>query len=120
MAAAPAAPAKGAITAPSPAAPVPERPAPIPRPALENELLEVVRGGGRLLVLAPRRGGARSLARSLATTHFGDRVTWLSPPSVPNCSAEEYFRALSNDPAVDSFLRLETWLHARALSGASI
>jgi hypothetical protein len=112
-----AAPAAAAPAAPPPAAPL--RPTAVPRPALEGELLHALRASGRLLVLAPRRGGSRSLSRALAAAHFGDRTTWLSPPNVPSCTAEEYFGALTGEPAVDGFLRLETWLHerARALGG---
>jgi hypothetical protein len=68
----------------------------------------------RLLLLAPRRGGARVVARQIADTIFQDRVTWLSPPNVPSCTAEEYFGSLTGDPSVDGSLKLETWIKERA------
>src|SRR6185295_35633 len=78
------------------------------------EYTRVVLESRRLLLLAPRRGGARVLARRVADTHFEARVTWLSPPNVPSCTAAEYFASLTGDPAVDSFSRLEAWIKDRA------
>jgi hypothetical protein len=85
-----------------------------PRPALEVELVRTLRGSRRLLLLAPRKGGARTLARSIAEKEFGERVTWLLPPNVPSCTEAEYFASLSGDESVDGFLRLEQWLLERA------
>lgn len=95
----------------------PERIEAVPRPVLEDEIMEALRDHRRVLLLGPRRGGARTLARGLAARHFGQRATWLSPPIVPGCAAADYFRALADDPRVTSAVALESWLHARA--GAS-
>ncbi len=85
-----------------------------PRPTLQAELTRTLRGSRRLLLLAPRKGGARTLARSIAEKEFGERVTWLLPPNVPSCTETEYFASLSGDPSVDGFLKLEQWLSERA------
>jgi len=98
----------------APGAPAPVRPKPVPRPLLEDEYVQALRLDRRLILLGPRRGGAHTLARGVAERYFGPRVTWLSPPKVPSCTAQEYFRALSGEEAVDGFLALETWLRARA------
>jgi SIR2-like domain len=94
--------------------PAPPPPVSVPRTTLEDGYLAELRASRRLLVLAPRRGGARSVSRSVAVRHFGERVTWLTPPNVPGCTAQQYFSALSGEPVVDDFLKLETWLRARA------
>jgi hypothetical protein len=94
--------------------PEPAAPAPVPRPALEDAYASALRENRRLLVLGPRRGGARTLVRSLAERHFGQRVTKLSPPNVPGCTAREYVQALSGEKGLDGFPALETWLHGRA------
>jgi hypothetical protein len=98
-------------TAPDPAPPQHVR---VPRAALEDAYAGDLRASGRLLVLAPRRGGAKSLTRSLAARHFGHRVTWLTPPDVPGCTAQQYWSALSGEPAVDDPLKAEAWLRLRA------
>ncbi|MDI3282138.1 SIR2 family protein [Polyangium sp. 15x6] len=91
----------------------------VPRPQLEAEITRALRGSRRLLLLAPRKGGARTLARTIAEKEFGERVTWLLPPNVPSCTEAEYFASLSGDPSVNGFLKLEQWLseRARALGG---
>jgi hypothetical protein len=85
-----------------------------PRTAIEEELGRVLLRSRRLLLLAPRRGGARTLGRGIARRLFGDRVTLLLPPNVPSCTEEEYFGAMAGDRSIDSFLKLERWLVERA------
>jgi hypothetical protein len=97
--------------------PEPTRPARVPRHALEDAYLDALLAERRLLLLGPRRGGARTLARALAHRHFGPRVTWLSPPNVPGADARAYYRALTGEESVESFADLESWLHARAQAG---
>jgi hypothetical protein len=71
-------------------------PPPVTRPALEQEYTRILRSQHRLVLLAPEDGGARSLARRVAA-QYGDRVTWLAPPNVPDCTETEYCRALAGD-----------------------
>lgn len=86
------------------------------RPGLEEQYVDIVRRDRRLLVLSPRRGGARTLAKLMAL-RFGPQVTWLAPPDVPSCTAAEYFAALSGVAAIDSDTALESWILARAGRG---
>ncbi|WP_224369145.1 SIR2 family protein [Hyalangium versicolor] len=82
--------------------PAPTEPAPVPRPTLEQEYTRILRNQHRLVLLAPEDGGARALARRVAA-HYGDRVTWLAPPNVPDCTEAEYCRALAGeDPEASS------------------
>ncbi len=103
-----------AVSADSSAPPAPPRRPLMPRPALEGEYLQILRSDRRLLVLAPHRGGARTLAAMLEERSFGRRVTRLSPPNVPRCTVEEYFRELSGQGNHRSPVDLVEWLEARA------
>lgn len=68
----------------------------VPRPTVEQEYTRILRSQQRLVLLAPEDGGARSLARRVAT-QYGNRVTWLAPPNLPHCTEAEYCRALAGD-----------------------
>lgn len=86
------------------------------RDALEEEYTRELVKQQRLLLLSPRGGGARTLARQIAEERFHNRVSWLEPPAIPSCTEAEYFAALANDSSVRGFLELETWLRERARS----
>jgi hypothetical protein len=85
----------------------------VPRPALEEEYARILRTQKRLVLLAPEEGGTRALARRLAV-QYGDRVSWLAPPNLPDCTEAEYCKALAGDGKVDSFDRLVEHLRQRA------
>lgn len=85
----------------------------VPRPALEEEYARILRTQKRLVLLAPEEGGTRALARRLAE-QYGDRVSWLAPPNLPDCTEAEYCRALAGEEQVDSFDRLVEHLRQRA------
>lgn len=86
----------------------------VPRPGLEDEYAQELARSRRLLILAPRRGGARALTRRIAEERFGNRVTWLTPPRVPGCEIGEYLASLSDQPSMKSLPALEAWLRERA------
>ncbi len=94
-------------------------PPPVARPTLEQEYTRILRSQHRLVLLAPEDGGARSLARRVAA-QYGDRVTWLAPPNVPDCTEAEYCRALAGDDkdasSVTSFDALVEHLRKKAAS----
>lgn len=94
-------------------------PPPVARPTLEQEYTRILRSQHRLVLLAPEDGGARSLARRVAA-QYGDRVTWLAPPNVPDCTEAEYCRALAGDDenasSVTSFDALVAHLRKKAAS----
>jgi hypothetical protein len=94
--------------APEPAKPI------IQRTRLVEELGGELRRSTRLLLLAPQGGGVRRLAEQIAAHHFGDRVTWLSPPRVPDCTETEYCRFLAGNEPIKDFLELLDWLARRA------
>lgn len=83
------------------------------RPQLEEALAEILRRQRRLVLLAPKRGGARTLARHIAE-RYGKRVTWLAPPSIPECSEAEYCRILAGDDSVTDFVGLIAHLRKKA------
>jgi hypothetical protein len=89
----------------------------VSRPALEQEYTRILRSQHRLVLLAPEDGGARALARRVAA-QYGDRVTWLAPPNVPDCTEAEYCRALAGDDpeasSVTSFDALVEFLRRKA------
>lgn len=95
----------------------PAEPPPVPRPAVEQEYTRILRSQQRLVLLAPEDGGSRSLARRVAT-QYGERVTWLAPPNLPDCTEAEYCRALAGDDpeasAVTSFDALVEHLRRKA------
>src|SRR6201999_8068 len=68
----------------------------IARPTVEQEYARILRAQHRLVLLAPEDSGARALARRVAA-QYGERVTWLAPPNVPDCTEAEYCRALAGD-----------------------
>ncbi|MDY7230278.1 SIR2 family protein [Hyalangium rubrum] len=88
-------------------------PGPVPRPALEQEYTRILQRQHRLVLLAPEDGGARSLARRVAE-QYGERVTWLAPPNLPDCTEADYCRALAQDDSVTSFDALVAHLRAKA------
>jgi hypothetical protein len=77
-------------------APTPGQLPPLTRPALEQEYRRILQSQHRLVLLAPEDGGARALARRVAA-QYGERVTWLAPPNVPDCTEAEYCRALAGE-----------------------
>jgi hypothetical protein len=93
--------------------PAPSAAQPVPRPSLEQEYLRILRSQHRLVLLAPEDGGARSLARRIAQ-QYGERVTWLAPPNVPDCSEADYCRALAGDSSVTRFDALVEHLRNKA------
>jgi hypothetical protein len=93
--------------------PVFKEPPHIPRLELEQEYARILRDQHRLVLLAPEDGGARSLARRVAE-RYGERVTWLAPPNVPDCTEADYCRALAGDKGVTSFDALVEHLRERA------
>ncbi|MFY0522253.1 tetratricopeptide repeat protein [Archangium gephyra] len=98
----------------SPEAPlVPLDPPHVRRTALEAELTGILQREHRLVLLAPEEGGARSLARRLAEP-YGERVTWLAPPNLPDCTEADYCRALAGAASVTSFDALVEHLRERA------
>lgn len=92
---------------------VPLDPPHVRRPALEQEYARILRSQHRLVLLAPEEGGARSLARRLAEP-YGERVTWLAPPNLPDCTEADYCRALAGNASVTSFDALVEHLRERA------
>ncbi|MCY1045634.1 SIR2 family protein [Corallococcus sp. bb12-1] len=106
-----------AIPGPAPVAPTPEALPIVARPALEQEYTRILQGQHRLVLLSPEDGGTRALARRVAA-RYGNRVTWLAPPNVPDCTEAEYCRALAGDDAgantVTSFDALVEHLRAKA------
>ena len=83
------------------------------RPALEQEYAQLLRTQHRLVLLAPEEGGARTLARRVAE-RYGERVTWLAPPNLPDCSEADYCRILAGDKSVQDFNALVEHLRTRA------
>lgn len=92
---------------------VPLEPPHVRRPALEQEYARILRTQHRLVLLAPEEGGARTLARRVAE-QYGERVTWLAPPNLPDCTEADYCRILAADPNVKSFDELVEHLRTRA------
>jgi hypothetical protein len=114
-------------------APEPGKPI-IQRTRLVQDLGNELRRSSRLLLLAPLGAGVRRLAEQIAAKHFGDCVTWLSPPRVPDCTEAEYCRFLAaprlaatdapgeagqGSEPVDDFFELRDWLARRARTGGS-
>jgi hypothetical protein len=66
---------------------------------------------GRLLLLAPRRGGARALADEVLTSLAlePDQVTRLTPPTDERCKESEYFQELTATPSVGSRYDYTRW-----------
>jgi len=99
------------------AAPTPGELPAVSRPTLEQEYARILRTQHRLVLLAPEDSGARALARRVAA-QYGERVTWLAPPNVPDCTEAEYCRALAGDApdasSVTSFDALVEHLRKRA------
>jgi SIR2-like domain len=93
---------------PEPAKPI------IERTRLVEELGRELRRSWRLLLLAQQGGGVRRLAAQIAEHHFGDCVTWLNPPRVPDCTEAEYCRFLAGNESIKDFLGLLDWLAKRA------
>jgi len=88
---------------------------PVPRPALVERLASKV-NPGKLLLLAPRRGGARTLAEAVArkTGLAEESITWLMPPRVDDCSAEAYFSELAPGAQVKDSLSWSRWMRDTA------
>lgn len=92
---------------------LPREPPHIPRLELEQEYARILQTEHRLVLLAPEDGGSRALARRVAE-RYGERVTWLAPPNVPDCTEADYCRALAGDTSVTSFEALVEHLRKRA------
>lgn len=102
-----------------------ESPAP---PAAQREVLRIelvdrlwdrLEAQRRLLILSPRRGGARTLVRQmLSRSRFpeGD-ITRLSPSTLAT-DAGPYFAVLCGDPRVTSALDYHIWQQARLRPGS--
>ncbi|ATB42780.1 hypothetical protein CYFUS_008259 [Cystobacter fuscus] len=101
-----------ALASGPPPAPVPSQPS-VARPALVEEYARILRSQHRLVLLAPEDGGARSLARDVAA-RYGEHVTWLAPPNVPDCTEAEYCRALLGGAYVKGFDALVEHLREKA------
>ncbi|HEX8703887.1 MAG TPA: hypothetical protein VF815_33960, partial [Myxococcaceae bacterium] len=101
--------------APATAPALPAAPPPVLRPSLEQEYTRILQKEHRLVLLAPEEGGARSLARRIAE-QYGNRVTWLAPPNVPDCTEADYCRALAGDNAITTFDALVDHLRDKAAS----
>jgi hypothetical protein len=86
----------------------------VPRPGLEDEYAQELARSRCLLILAPRRGGARALTRRIAAERFANRVTWLTPPVVPRCEIGEYLASLTEQPSLNSFPALTAWIRESA------
>jgi hypothetical protein len=99
-------------------APEPVKPI-IQRERLVEDLGGELRRSRRLLLLAPQGAGVRRLAEQVAQRHFGDSVTWLNPPRVPDCTEAEYCRFLARDERVGHFFALHDWLADQARSRGS-
>ncbi len=93
--------------------PTPGDAPPVPRTALEQEYTRILQRQHRLVLLAPEDGGARSLARRVAE-QYGERVTWLAPPNLPDCTEADYCRALAGDRSVTTFDGLVEHLREKA------
>lgn len=91
------------------------------RPALVAECAAVLERERRLVLLAAKRGGARSLATEVAGD-YGERVTWLTPPNHPDVTEAEYCRILAAGSQVKDFAGLMEHLKLRAarLGGAHL
>lgn len=92
------------------------------KPIIERSQLVADLGGEllrsrRLLLLAPHGGGARHLASQIARKRFGDRVTWLEPPRVPDCTEAQYCSFLARDERIHDFFALARWLEAQSAGG---
>lgn len=85
----------------------------VPRPKLVEEYARILEREQKLVLLAPRRGGARSLARQVAR-RYGERVTWLAPPNHPDVTEAEYCRVLADDYDVTDFEGLLAYLRREA------
>jgi hypothetical protein len=115
-------PAPAVQPAPSPPAKPTSAPAvAAQKPIIERGRLVAAFGSAllrerRLLLLAPHGGGARRLARQIATAHFGQRVTWLEPPKVPDCTEAQYCSFLAGRDEVADFAALARWLEAGCAS----
>jgi hypothetical protein len=85
------------------------------RPELEARLGRVLRDQRQLMLLAPRRGGARTLVRALAeAAGFGvGQRTVLVPPRV-RCDAPEFFRTITDDNEVRGATDYIHWQRRRA------
>jgi hypothetical protein len=80
-----------------------------------SELLEA---DGRLMLLAPWRGGLGELAQEVARRTHGEAVTTLRLPTLHQMSAEDFYSELSAEPSVRSMLDFRQWLIRRSSQGA--
>lgn len=86
---------------------------------LVSRLWDRLEAQRRLLILSPRRGGARTLVRQmLSRSRFAESdVTRLSPSALAK-DAGPYFAALCGDPRVTSVLDYHKWQVARLRPGS--
>lgn len=83
-----------------------------------QKLLDKLEHQRRLLVLSPRRGGARTLVRQMvARSEFPeDSITRLWPSPLAK-SAADYFAALTGDSSVQSAMAYDAWQRRRLRPG---
>lgn len=87
---------------------------PVERPQLAQQYGRVLEQQRRLLLLAPRWGGARTLARQVvAAAGYGDSLTWLRPPSWTRCTEAQYFATLTSDGGAHDAFGYHEWQQRR-------
>ena len=90
----------------------------VPRAKIAARYAQTLAFQRRLLLLGPRRGGVRTLAREVAEkAGFGERVTWLRPPTASGSLADYYqwlIRGSEADASVGTPIEYSRWQLARA------
>lgn len=115
-------PPKAAEAGPAKGAPVlvepPQRE--VLRTELVAALLQKLEQERRLLILSPRRGGARTLVRQMVerSGFAQDALTRLSPSPLARTPAD-YFAALTGDPGVQSAMAFDAWQRSRLRPGTN-
>jgi hypothetical protein len=89
------------------------------RTELISRFLKRLEQQRRLLILSPRRGGARTLVRQMvAHSDFPEEaITRLSPSALAK-SASDYFVSLTNDQSIQTAIAFDGWLRRRLRPGA--
>lgn len=89
------------------------------RVGLIKTLLEKLEQERRLLILSPRRGGARTLVRQMVerSGFAQDALTRLSPSPLAKTAAD-YFAALTGDPNVQNAMAFDAWQRRRLRLGS--
>lgn len=88
------------------------------RTELVDTLLQKLEQERRLLILSPRRGGARTLVRQMVerSGFAQEAMTRLSPSPLARTAAD-YFAALTGDPSVPSAMAFDAWQRRRLRPG---